>query len=186
LIRAIAALAAGLWALPLVAGAKVAVAEQMPSAISIAVVDVQLLMQNSDAAKSIVAQIEKVRADYQRFIVAEQEDVQRLDQAITQQRTTLSPQAYQQRVQELRDKVAAYQRDAQDRQGKLDSSSRGAAQKIELLIVQIVDEIKKERNFTLVLSRSAVVDTTTFPDVTQEVLARLNQRLPSVTIDLPK
>ena len=184
--RTIIALAAGLWALGVVARAQVTVAEQTPAAISMAVVDVQFLMQNSDAAKSIAAQIGKVRADFQRFVVAEQEDVQRLDQSITQQRATLSPEAYQQRVQELREKVAAYQRDVQDRQGRFESASRAAAQKIEGSIVQIVDEIKKERTYTLVLTRSAVVGTATIPDITQEVLTRLNQRLPSVTVDLPK
>ena len=184
--RKIMVLAAGLLALAMVAGVDVALAQEKSSAINIAVVDVQFLMQNSDAAKNIRAQIEKMRAGYQQEIKSKQENIDKLNQSIAQERPTLSEDVYQQRVRELRQKAANYRIDMQERQDKLDGAFRGASQKIAAKIVEVVNEVKKERDFTLVLSRSAIIDTPGVPDVTQEVLRRLNQRMPSVALDLPK
>ena len=63
---------------------------------------------------------------------------------------------------------------------------RNAALKIETMIEQIATEIDKERNFVMAIRRSAVAGNTTVPDITQEVLKRLNQRMPSVALELPK
>lgn len=184
--RKIMASAAGLLALAMAAGVHAASAQEKSSAVNIAVVDVQSLMQNSDAAKNARAQIEKTRADYQREVKIKQEELDKLNQNIAQERPTLSQDAYQQRTRELRQKTANYQIDAQERQDKLDAALSGASQKIAAAIARIVDEVKKEQNFTLVLSRSAVVDTQGIPDITQELLKRLNQRTPTVAVDLPK
>lgn len=184
--RKIMALAAGLLTLATAAGVQVASAQQKSPAVNIAVVDVQSLMQNSDAAKNARAQIEKIRADYQREVKIKQEELDKLNQNIAQERPTLSQDAYQQRVRELRQKAASHQIDAQERQDKLDAALSEASQKIAAAIARIVDEVKKEQNFTLVLSRSAVVDTQGIPDITQELLKRLNQRTPTVAVDLPK
>ena len=54
-------LAAGLLLLPMVAEIHVAFAQEKSKAINIAVVDVQFLMENSSAAKTARAQIEKMQ-----------------------------------------------------------------------------------------------------------------------------
>lgn len=184
--RKIMVLVAALLALPMVAGVQAALAQEKSSAINIAVVDVQFLMKSSAFAQNVRAQIEKIRADYQQEVKSKEEEINKLSQSIAQERPGLSEDAYQQRMRELRQKSANYQSDMQERQGKLDGAFRGASQKIAAAIDQVVDEIKKEQNFVLVLPRSVIVGTSGVPDITQEVLTRLNQRTPAVTIDLSK
>lgn len=177
-------LTGGILALAMVAGVQVVLAQGNSSAITIAVVDAQFILQNSDAGKSASSQIDKVRSDYQQKVKNEQEDINKLNQRIAAERSTLSQDEYQQRMQELQQKTTNYQRDVQDRQQKLNGALRDVSQKMSAAILQIVDEIKKERKLTLVLNRSAVVGTADVPDMTQEVLKRLNQRMPSMTVDL--
>ncbi len=169
----------------MMAGAREALPQPKSSAMNIAVVDVQFLMRNSDAAKNVRAQIEKLRADSQREFNRNQDDVDKLGQSIAQERPRLSEEAYQQRMRELRQRAANYQSDMQERQGKLDGAFHEASQKMAATIEQIVDEIIKEQKLVLVLPRSTIIGRPAVPDITQEVLKRLNQRAPSITIDLP-
>lgn len=184
--RKIITLAAALLALAMVAGVHVALAQEKSSAINIAVVDVDFVLQNSDAAKNLGAQIEKIRANYQQEVKDKQDEVDKLSQSIAQEGPGLSEDAYQQRMRELRQKIANHQSDMQERESELDGAFRGASQKIRAAIEQVVDEITKEQNFVLVLPRSVIVGTPAVPDITQEVLERLNQRISSVAVDLSK
>lgn len=168
------------------AGVHDALAQQKSPAINIAVVDIQLLMENSAAAQNVRAQIEKIRAKYQQEVKDKEDEISKLSQSIAQERPRLSEDDYQKRMRELRQKSANYQSDMQERQGKMDGAFRGASQKIAASIAQTVDEITKEQKLILVLPRSTVVGTPTVPDITQEVLKRLNQQTPTLTVDLPK
>ncbi len=154
--------------------------------VNMAVVDPQFLVQNSEVGKSIRAQMEKLRANDERALKATQDNLTKLEQTLTQQRATLAADEYQKRVQEIRQKAAELQRDAQERENKLEVAYRNAGLKVENAIGQIVDEINKERNFALAIRRFAVAGTTSVPDITQDVLKRLNQRMPSVVVELPK
>lgn len=173
-------LAAALFSLAIAAGVHVASAQEKSPVTKIAVVDVRFLMQNADAGKNIQAQIEKARVKLQEKATAEEKALDQLSQSIAEERPKLSEDAYHLRMRELRLKVANRDIDIQERQDKLERALVEASNKIAGVIVQIVDEIVKERNFAAVLSPSAVINTNT--DITQEVLKRLNQRMPTVTI----
>lgn len=179
------ALAAGLWTIAMVAGIQSAY-PQPKSATDIAVVDVQFLMSNSNAAKNARVQIERTRAEYQQEVKRRQEDLNRLYQSIARERPTLSEEAYQQRLAELRQKGTDHERDVDERESKLRDALRGVSEKIAATIVQIVNEIIKEKKLTLVLPRSTIIGTPAVPDITQEVLKRLDHRAPFIPMDLPK
>lgn len=177
---------AALLGVALVVDIGVASAQAPSPAVNIAVIDVQFLMQNLEAAKTARARIEKVRAEYQAEVRGKQDDLARLGQAIVEERARLSAEAYQQRTRELRQKVDDSEREIRERQGKFADALRGLSQLISAAIDATADEITKERRLTLVLPRSAIVGTPSVPDITQEVLQRLNQRMPAVTVEIPK
>ena len=153
---------------------------------NIAILDTQYVVQMSEVGKSLRAQAERQRGSDDRLVKSEEDNLVKLEQTLTQQRATISAEEYQKRVQELRKKNADVQRDDQDRQARLEVGYRNAALKIETTIEQIATEIDKERNFVMAIRRSAIAGNTTAPDITQEVLKRLNQRMPNVALELPK
>jgi outer membrane protein len=179
--RTITALLAGIIASVMLLSALPAAAQ-----VNMAVVDPQFLVQTSEVGKSIRTQMDKLRANEERALKAEQENLTKLEQNLTQQRATLAADEYQKRLQEIRQKSAELQRDAQERENKLEVAYHNAGVKVENAIGQIVDEINKERNFTMTLRRFAVAGNTSVPDITQDVLKRLNQRMPSVVVEMPK
>ncbi len=178
-------LAAGLFPF-MVAEVYAASGQEKAGAASIAVADVQFLMENSSAAKSARAQIEMMQVTYGKEVGGKLEEATKAYQSLTQERSRLSEEAYQNRAVELRQKAANYQREAEERLGKLDLGLRGGLQKIAATIEGIVNDLTKERKLSVVFPRSSIIGTPTVPDITQEVLKRLNQKMPSVTIELPK
>ncbi|HLI14047.1 MAG TPA: OmpH family outer membrane protein [Alphaproteobacteria bacterium] len=153
---------------------------------AIAIVDVQAIMQNSEAAKSIRTQIEKVRNSYQQTIHGKEEELRKLDQDLEQQRSVLSSDAFQQRQRDFQQKVSEAQKDVQERSRKLEAAFGSAMEQVQHAVLQIVQQIAKEQNITLVLQRAGVVYAPEDMDITQEVLKRLNSRLPSVNVTIPK
>ena len=151
-----------------------------------AVVDVQRLLHDSDAGKGAIAAINKLRADYQQTLNAEETELRTAEQKLNGERALLTPEAARQREQELALKAQGYQRNLQQNQVRWDAASRLAAQKIDDSIVKIVDAIEKERQIGMVFDRTAVIGTPSAPDITPEVLKRLNEQLKSVPIELPQ
>ena len=184
--RKIITLAAALLALAIAAGVDDASAQEKSPATNIAVVDMAFVLQNSAAAISLRAQIEKIRAGFLQEVSDKQDEMDKLSQSLARERPKLSEDAYQRRVRGLRLKVANNESDIQERQSKLDGAFRGASQKVSAAIEKIVDQINKERKFSVVLPRASIVGTPAVPDITQEVLKRLNQRMVSVAVNIPK
>lgn len=184
--RKIKALTVGSLALAMVMGAHVAFAQEKSPATNIAVVDMAFVLQNSAAAISLRAQIEKIRASFQQEVNDKQDELDKLDQSLARERPKLLEDAFRQRVRGLRLKVANHQSDVQERQSKLDGAFRGASQKVSAAIEKIVDQIVKERKFSVVLPRASIIGTPAVPDITKEILKRLNKQMVSVAVDIPK
>ncbi len=179
-ITALAAAAVVLGALAQAPGA----AAQSP--LNIAVIDPQYLLQNSEAGKSIRAQLDKLHAGEERALKTEQDNVTKLDQTLGQQRATLPAAEFEKRAQEVRQKAVELQRDAQAREARLNAAYNTAAQKLEQSIEQLVAELVKEKGYLFVLKRVAVMANANLPDLTAEILKRLNQRVPTVAVEMPK
>jgi outer membrane protein len=156
-----------------------AMAQQKGS--EIAIIDTQLLLEKAEAAKNARQQIEKLRAEIVQSVNEQQQELRQMNQTLVKDRATLAEEVFQQRMREIVQKNAEMQRAAQEQQHKLDAASRAAAQKIEGVVSEIVDELKKD---ALVVVRSATMGKPTVPDITSDVLGRLDRRMPTVEVTL--
>jgi outer membrane protein len=152
----------------------------------VAVVDTGQIMQNSEAAKAVRSQIEKIGKTYDQALTAEKDKLEKEQQDLEQQRATLAADALQQKQRDFQQKVAAFERELQARRRKLAEVDSAAAEQIRAALIQVVDQIAKEMNLTLVLTRADVIHAAPELDITADVLKRLNTKLPTVTVQVPK
>jgi len=68
----------------------------------------------------------------------------------------------------------------------LQASGNEAMDKVKNGALEVVADIVKERKAMLVLQKQAVVFESEGMDVTAEAIERLDKKLPSVTVNLPK
>jgi len=152
----------------------------------IAVVDVQRILQESTAAKSVQTAIEAQRDAYQKEISALEDKLRGAEQDLVKQKTVLSPDAFNKRQTDFQKQVADLQRTVQTRKRALDQALDNAMVQVQKAMVDIVGEVAMEKGANMVLARHQFIIHATIYDQTDIVLKRLNERLPKVDVVVPK
>jgi len=158
---------------------------ELPASV-VAVVDVQLILQESAASKSIQKQLEAQRETYQNEISKQEDRLRSVEQELNRQRTVLSADDFGQKRRGFEQQVADVQRTVQARQRVLDQAFNESMTKVRDAVLQIVTEVAGEQKATLVLAKQQVVLAEKSLDLTSAVLDRLNKKMPSVPVTVPK
>ena len=166
------------------AAEKAADKQKLPPAV-IAVIDLKLILREAQAAKSVRAQIEKYRAAYLAQMKKSEGALNTEQEELKRQRTLLSPEAFSQRRRKFEDKVAAVQRQAQDRSRRLERSYSSAMNKLRGAMLPIIIELTKTRGFNLVLEKSQILFAHRGLELTKVVLKGINERLPEGKVPPP-
>ncbi|MDF1793383.1 MAG: OmpH family outer membrane protein [Thalassobaculaceae bacterium] len=185
MVRSLRRAAVTLFAAIAVVAAAVGPAPAQDVGGSIAVVDVQGALRNSNAAKEIQAKINERRQAYQRQVTEEEKALRNSEQDLQQQRSVLAPEVYQQNLRAFRDRVADVQKSVQERRRSLDQAFAMSMNKVRDVLVSVIAEIADERAAKVVLFKDHIVIAEKSLDISDEALRRLNERLPSVPVELP-
>lgn len=150
--------------------------------VSIAVVDAQLITRQSDAANTIRAQIEDRRKIFEQEFQQRETELRQTAEALPQQRAILAQDVFQARLREHQENVAALQRDVQTGKRQLDQAFGRAMGEVRKTMIDIVRELAEEAEIELVLPKDQIFLGHRRVDITQEVMTRLNERLPRVDV----
>lgn len=170
-----------LGALALAALPRPIAAQPLPATVA-AVVDHQRIMRDSKAAKSIQQQLEVRRKLYLDQLAKEEQRLAELGKELSRQRTVLAAEVFAQKRKEYEEAVQALQRASNERRRQLDEALGAANAQVRQALKEIVDELAETRGFNLVLPASAVLLFSPKIDITDEVMARLDRKLPSVKL----
>lgn len=171
--------------LPGFAMAQAAGGGKVPPAI-IAVIDSQRVNREAAALKNARQQLEQFRFNFQSEIAKEEEKLRAEEQEIARQRSVLSPEAFEQRRQAFQAKVVELQKRIQERSQSLEKMLNGVREQVTVQVIEILKGLAAERGFNMVLDRAQVqLFIGDNIDITPEVLKRLDQRLPTVKVNLP-
>jgi Skp family chaperone for outer membrane proteins len=151
-------------------------------AATIATVNYQLLMSSSTAAKSAHEQIETKMKSMQSEIGKKDETFQKEHQDLEKQRSVLSKDAFEQKKRGFTDKVTSAQKEVQSKRAMLDGASERAGNEIQKAITDIIAEMAKEKGFAVALPTSQILYADSKLDITNEVLEKLNKKLPKVDV----
>ncbi len=181
------ALAAVLGATAVAGVAADAVAQDVPPA-RVAILDIQKVLRESLVASDIRTQVTRQEKVYQGDLAAEEQEIRAASEELARQRAILSSDVFAQKQKELNSRIAALQRGGASRKRELDRARIAAFKEVERSLSGIISEIAKERSFNLILSRvnrrSVVLYADNALNITEEVVKRLDQRLPSVKVPL--
>ena len=153
---------------------------------SIGVVDVQMILRNSKASKSVRPQVEKLRKDYQDSVREREAELRKASQELQRQRAILSPQAFAKRRGAYEERARKAQVDFQNRKRRLDDAYSTAMRAVHRSMVIAAAKIAEEREFDVVLPKSLVLLADQKLDITTEVLRRVDETLPSIEVSVKK
>jgi Skp family chaperone for outer membrane proteins len=158
---------------------------ELPASV-VAVVDVQFILQEAAASKNIQKQLEAQRETYQNEISKQEDRLRAVEQELNRQRSVLSPDEFAQKRREFEQQVADVQRTVQARKRVLDQAFNESMTKVRDTVLQMVTEVAGEQKATLVLAKQQVVLAEKSLDLTSAVLERVNRKLPTVPVTVPK
>jgi outer membrane protein len=154
-----------------------------PMPLTVMVVDVQALLQNSKAAKMVRGQIEQKRNEYTKEISHQEETLRAERDTLQRQQTSMSADALNQKGREFQQKVNDLERNVQGKRQALEKSNGEALSKIQEEMLKIIADIAKQRKANLVFQRADLVLFDQAFDVTDEVLQKLDEQMPVLTVN---
>lgn len=152
---------------------------------TIAILDVQRIVQSSQASQSIRPRIEELRKNFQEEVRKQEQELRRAEQELGQQRAILSQEAFAARRRAFEERARTAQRGVQQRRRQFDEMMSKALGEVQKNVVQIATEIATKRDIGLILPKRFVVIASKKLDISDEVLQTLNKRLPSISLEVP-
>lgn len=150
--------------------------------VVVLVVDMQRVLQESKSGKMIQSQMQQQVSSYQKNLAKQDQDLAATQQDLQRQQSILAQDAFALKVKEFEQRVSDAGKRAQEAQQNLTESRNEAVGKVDTAMLQVIDGLAKERGANLILNRAAVVMFDVRMDVSDEVIKRLDEKLPAVTV----
>ena len=150
--------------------------------VSIAVIDFRGVLTKSEAAIGIRKSIDARRAEYRKKFAKIEKQLRERQQILADQRAVITSESFDQRARALKDKARLAQRQAQEHNQLLKRSFDKSMEKVQKMLFRVVAEVAEESGAKVVLFRRSIVIAVKELEISQEVLARLNSRLPKVVV----
>ncbi len=149
----------------------------------VAVINIQDIMRDSLAAKSVKSKLEAKQKSFQSEMTSKENALQEQEKTLIAKSKTLTPEQLEKESKDFRTGVAKTQRDVATKKAKLDKAFADALSQIQKTVVNITKQIATERKIQVVMPTSQMLYADPSLDITKEVLTKLNQQLPSVAVN---
>ena len=153
---------------------------------SILVVDTDRILNDCTACKAAAAtlqtQIQQARQRAQQLETSLKPEAEALEKSIQALSGRQPDAALQARIAAFRQKQQQGATELSTRENSLQSTQAHVQQQIGRRIVQIVEQSRARRQASVVLSKGNTLASESAVDITGEVLAAVNQQLPSVSV----
>lgn len=155
----------------------------------VAVIDFKRAVEESNAGKSIIRQINEHHQRIQKEIAADTADLENSKRRLEQQRAVLAPEAYKQQWRSFQVRVQEYRRGIQAEQKKLDLMLGQSILKVEAKLAVLLRNMAQEMGANIVIDAGPGRGSVLFSDsslvVTTQAMARLNKILPDIKVEEP-
>ncbi len=169
-----------------VASPPAGVAQPTSPPTTIAVLDIDRILEQSRAAQSVRPQVDRLRKEFQAEVKRREGLLREADEELKKKRSMLTPEAYAKRRRELEERAKRAQADVQSQRRRLEQALNTARAKLRRSMLQVVTDLAGERKIDLVLPRTSVVLSARTLDITVETLERLDEKLPSIEVRRPE
>ena len=148
----------------------------------IAVVDVNEVVTKSKAGRALQPQFDKLKKTYEGELNKDRDALNAEAQQLDGQRAVLAPDAFQQKVNALRQKEQTLGQHVNERKRTLDATLSNGLAEIRNVLFQVSADIARERGINIVLPKETVVIIARNLEITDEVLRRVDEKMPTYTL----
>ncbi|MGB0747766.1 MAG: OmpH family outer membrane protein [Magnetospiraceae bacterium] len=158
--------------------------ERRMIAALIVVIDVDRVMIESNATKSINEVISKTTKKYEEEATKTRDSLKKEEEELAAKRALLAPDAFNAERRKFLEKVAKSDREVREKLVALEKGRREALVQVEEALTKIIKDIVQENGITLVLRKRMVPYAHPQLEITKVALDRLNEALPKVKVSI--
>jgi outer membrane protein len=151
--------------------------------LTFGIVDMNKVMQTTDAAKDIFSQLDGKRKEYLAQISKQEDSLRALQQELDKQKGTLSKEALEVKRKAFEEKYQQWQKLAQNRKDVLDRAFESAMNKLREKAAEIVAAAAKQKHYSAVFTQNAVMMSTPDLDLTGGVIEEMNKTVKNIPVD---
>ena len=147
------------------------------------VVDLRRVMLDSKAGKTIQGQMQQQVGTWQKTFAQNEQELASQQQELQRQATILAQDSFEVKRKEFEQKVLDYRKRTEDVRGELAKAENQANDKLRHTLQEILRDLAKEHGANFILDAPTVLLFDGRFEVTEEVMKRLDEKLPAVTVN---
>ena len=151
---------------------------------SIAVLDLDKILKESSAGKSIEKQLQERREAIQKEFSSRENNLVNIEKTLIQEKSSLTPEAFEVKRQDFEKQYTETRNLFQKRRNALDKGLSAALDQLRNEVTTITEEIAQQEGYEVVLTRENIVIISKEMDITDKVLKRMNEAVSNITLQV--
>ena len=157
-------------------------AQEKGKAQKIGVIDMQRILNESQAAKNIQKQIKAQRSQLEQEFGNLEQELKQQKQSLIQEQKKLGQEAFQKKQAQFRQKLQKSRSKAQTERQKLKQAISDATDILRQNVKEVGTKLGQAGNYDLVISRQSAIYAADKHDITDTILARLNDKITEINL----
>ncbi len=145
--------------------------------------NIEKIMQESVAGKSIITQLKKKRETSISQFKKKEKDIFEKEKKLISQKNILSKEEFENKIKELRKDISDYQKNRNKVLNDIAKKRVKASTNLIKKLTPILEEYSKQKSINLIIQKKHIVMGRKEDDITKDILDLVNQRVKSIKID---
>ena len=150
---------------------------------SIVYIDLNKIMNNSIAGKSITSQLENNhKKNISKFKKIE-EELKKKEAEIISQKNVLTKEEFEKKIIDLRDKANKFRKERNANINNLNNQRLEATSKMITLVRPILSEFSDKHSISLIIDKKNIIIGKTLLDITDDILKIIDEKIGKIQLD---
>ena len=145
--------------------------------------DLNIIMSNSIAGKSINAQLEKKHKKNIKNFQKIEEELKKEETEIISQKSVISKEEFEKKIIILRDKANNYRKERNSNIDNLNNERMNATTKMIALIKPILSDYSQKNSISLIIQKRNIIIGKTSLDITPDILEIVDEKIKEISLD---
>ena len=145
--------------------------------------DVEKIMQESIAGKSIISKLKKKRENMISNLKKKEKDILDREKKLIAQKNVLSKEEFENKLKGLRNDISEFQKERNKSVSEISSRRVKASTRLLNELTPILEEYSKRNSIKLIIQKKHIVIGKKEHDITKEILDLVNQKIKKIKID---
>ena len=150
----------------------------------VAIVDVDKMLSEAKAAKSLQSQIQAKKDTFQKEFSAKEKELKAIETTLIQEKEKLSAEEFAKKRKAYEEKIIETRKLFQKTRNSLDEGLAKSMQELRKNIVEATAQVADEKGYDIVLTRESVIIAEKSLDITPDVLKKLDANVQQIKLQV--